>query len=78
MKFLADQDVYWLTIKELRKWGHEVITARELGMQKASDDDLLDKARELSFILLTRDKDLMLTIKPWQGSPGIIQASLGT
>ncbi|MCX5844704.1 MAG: hypothetical protein NT022_13345 [Deltaproteobacteria bacterium] len=34
MRFIADQDVYWLTIKALREWGHEVTTARDLGMQK--------------------------------------------
>ena len=73
MKFLADQDVYWLTIEELRKWGHEVITARDLGMQKASDDDLLDRARELSFILLTRDKDFgTLTFLKEAISTGIV------
>jgi biotin operon repressor len=55
MQFISDQDVYWVTIKKLREWGHEVTTARDLGMQKASDEDLLDKARTLSQIFLTRD-----------------------
>ena len=73
MRFIADQDVYNLTIEELRKWGHEVITARDLGMQQASDEDLLDKARALSFIFLTRDKDFgTLTFLREQVSTGII------
>lgn len=40
MRFIVDQDVYWQTIVELRKWGHEVVTARDL-----------------SHLLITRDKD---------------------
>jgi len=73
MRFIADQDVYNITIKELRKWGHEVITARDLGMKKASDEELLDKARTLSFILLTRDKDFgTLTFLKEKISTGII------
>jgi predicted nuclease of predicted toxin-antitoxin system len=73
MRFIADQDVYWLTIRVLREWGHEVTTARDLGMQKASDEDLLDKARALSKIFLTRDKDFgTLTFLKEKISTGII------
>ena len=73
MRFIADQDVYMATINELRKLGHEVITARDLGMQTSSDQDLLNKARDLSRILLTRDKDFgTLTFLKEQISNGII------
>jgi predicted nuclease of predicted toxin-antitoxin system len=73
MRFIADQDVYWLTIRVLREWGHEVTTARDLGMQKASDEDLLDKARARSKIFLTRDKDFgTLTFLKEKISTGII------
>jgi predicted nuclease of predicted toxin-antitoxin system len=73
MRFLADQDVYRVTIEELRLWGHEVHTARELDMQTATDEDLLDKARNLSAVLLTRDKDFG-TLSFFKGLPsaGII------
>jgi predicted nuclease of predicted toxin-antitoxin system len=73
MRFIADQDVYLMTIKELRIWGHEVTTARELGMEKASDEEILNKANMLSSILLTRDKDFgMLTFIKETISTGII------
>jgi len=57
MQFLTDQDVYHVTIEQLRKKGHNVATAKELGMQRAADQDLLTKARETDRLLLTRDKD---------------------
>ena len=37
MRVLADQDVYQVTIEQLKKWGHDVVTAKELGMQKAGE-----------------------------------------
>lgn len=57
MRFLADQDVYWATIAKLREWGHDVITAKEIGLHRASDEDLLLRALETSRVLLTLDKD---------------------
>lgn len=73
MHFIADQDVYWLTIAELKKWGHDILTARELGMQRASDEQLLNKATELSCTLITRDKDFgALAFLKEEASAGII------
>ncbi len=40
MRFLVDQDVYRLTVNQLREWWHDVVTARELGMQRAGDENL--------------------------------------
>jgi len=44
MKFLVDQDVYFVTVQFLREWGHDVVTASELGMQRAPDLEMLRKA----------------------------------
>ena len=55
MRFLADQDVYRATVEKLRAWGHDVITATELGMQRASDEELLFKAQQTNRLLVTRD-----------------------
>ncbi len=57
MKFLADQDVYQLTIDYLKKSGHEVITAKELNMHRAADSELLQKAKSMERLFVTRDKD---------------------
>jgi len=57
MRLLIDQDVYQVTTAWLRGEGHDVVTARELGMQRGADEALLRKARELNRLFLTRDKD---------------------
>ena len=40
MRFLADQDVSWMTVEWLWKEGHDVVTAKELGMKQAADKEL--------------------------------------
>ena len=57
MRFLADQDIYKITIDNLREWGHDLLTAEELGLQQASDENLLKRAQAERRLLLTRDKD---------------------
>ena len=57
MRLLIDQDIYHFTIEWLKKEGHDVITASELGMARASDEKLLKKAAEINRIFVTRDKD---------------------
>ncbi len=37
--------------------GHNVITASELNLSRATDEDILRKAKEMNRILITRDKD---------------------
>lgn len=57
MRFLADQDVYAITIRYLRDLGHDVITAYEIGLSEAEDIDLLRKAKKQNRIFVTRDRD---------------------
>lgn len=57
MRFLADQDVYAVTVGFLRNLGHEVITANEIGMSRTSDKDLLREACRRECVFVTRDKD---------------------
>jgi predicted nuclease of predicted toxin-antitoxin system len=56
MRLLADQDIYKITIDNLREKGQDVLTAKELGLQQSSDKDLLKRARAEKRLLLTRDK----------------------
>jgi len=73
MRFLADQDVYQVTVEWLRGEGHEVVTARALEMQRAADDVLLQRARETDRLLLTRDKDFgALVFLEGARTPGVI------
>lgn len=57
MAFLLDQDVYAATARFVREAGHDVVTASDLGMSRASDRELLAKAAELNRIFATRDRD---------------------
>jgi len=57
MKILADQDVYASTVRLLRDLGHEVTTAAEAGLSRATDVELLQAARNGRRLLVTRDRD---------------------
>ena len=46
MRFLLDQDVYAATIRLLIGLGHDVITAGNIGLSRASDSDLLKVAQK--------------------------------
>jgi predicted nuclease of predicted toxin-antitoxin system len=73
MRFLADHDVYAVTVEWLRQQSHDVVTAKDLGMQRAADEDLLAKAKELDRLFLSRDKDFgALVFLHAAGSSGVI------
>ena len=57
MKLLLDQDIYLLTARFLAERGYDVITASQIGLSRASDEDLLMIAQEGGRIFLTRDRD---------------------
>jgi predicted nuclease of predicted toxin-antitoxin system len=44
MRLLVDQDIYKSTIDLLREWGHDLLTAKELGLRQVQDEDLLKRA----------------------------------
>jgi predicted nuclease of predicted toxin-antitoxin system len=56
MRFLADQDVWKHTVDLLEAWGHDVATAKKIGMARGSDRDLLIRAERDRRLLITRDK----------------------
>jgi len=57
MRILTDQDVYKVTVDKLREWGCDVVTVKEIGLERASDEEILIKAKEMGRVLVTRDKD---------------------
>lgn len=69
MKFLLDQDVYAVTALLLTGLGHDVITARQLGMSRADDEELLRVAHSQTRIFATRDRDF--------GNPVFVQGMKG-
>jgi predicted nuclease of predicted toxin-antitoxin system len=72
MKFLADQDVYAVTISFLRELGYDVIVAAQLGMARAKDADLLRTAHDQRRIFVTRDRDFGALVFVQASGPGVI------
>ena len=62
MKLLTDHDVYKVTVDLLKQGGHDVVTARELGLHEATDKEILEKAKTLGRLLITRDKDFGMLV----------------
>ena len=56
MRFLADQDVYAITIAFLNGLGHDVVRALN-SVWRAEDAELLRVAHEQGRIFVTRDRD---------------------
>ena len=57
MKFLLDQDVYATTLRFLSGLGHDVIPVAQIGLARATDEDLLKTAHDQNRIFVTRDRD---------------------
>lgn len=57
MRFLADHDVYAVTIRFLADAGHDVARVADLGLATAPDVHLLMRAQQDQRILITRDRD---------------------
>lgn len=72
MNFLADQDVYAVTIKFMRDMGHDVLPAAALGMANARDVELLRTAHDQQRIFVTRDRDFGALVFVHASGPGVI------
>ncbi len=57
MKFLADMGVSPKTVARLRVWGHDAVHLHEQGLERLSDAEVLDKARNEGRVVLTHDLD---------------------
>lgn len=57
MKFLANMGISPITVEWLQSLGHEAVHLHELGFDRWADIDILGKAREEGWIVLTSDLD---------------------
>lgn len=57
MKFLLDQDVYATTVNFLSELGHDVIPVSKIGLEQATDEELLKTAQDEKRVFVTRDRD---------------------
>lgn len=72
MKFLADQDVYAITIAFLTSRGHDLVRAVQLGLAQAADSELLRVAHEQQRIVVPRDRDFGALVFVQGSGPGVI------
>ena len=73
MKFLLDMPVSTKTMAWLRNSGFDAVHAREIGLAKASDTDILNRARREERIVITMDLDFPLILSLSQSDhPGVI------
>lgn len=57
MRFLANAGISPKTVQFLSDLGHEAIHVRALGLERATDLEIVDRARTESSVLLTFDLD---------------------
>ena len=57
MRFLADAGISPATIEFLKHRGHDATHIRDLGLQRASDREIVERARVDSSLVLTFDLD---------------------
>ena len=70
---MADMPISPRTVEFLRSLGHDGVRLTELGMAGATDEEILDYAREQDFIILTMDLDFggLLAQKVWE-KPSVV------
>jgi predicted nuclease of predicted toxin-antitoxin system len=57
MRFLVDQPVSWRVAQGLCEAGHDAVHVRDLGLGQSSDEDILQRARDESRVIITQDVD---------------------
>jgi len=72
LRFLADHDVYAVTIRLLQALGHDVLPVAQQGLSSAEDSDLLRVARKQGRILVTRDRDFGRLFFVFGLGPGVL------
>jgi predicted nuclease of predicted toxin-antitoxin system len=78
MDFLADMGISLRTVEWLREKGHNVAHLSEEGLQRLPDDEILEKAKLESRILLTVDLDFSQLLAISRSSlPSVVLFRLG-
>ena len=72
MRFLADQDVYGLTVRLLVGLGHDVVPVAHIGLAQEDDAELLRVAHQQGRIFITRDRDFGALVFVAGSGPGVI------
>jgi predicted nuclease of predicted toxin-antitoxin system len=57
LKFIADMDISPLTVRQLKKYGWEILRVNEIMDARSSDIDILDYAGNQNLVVITHDLD---------------------
>ena len=77
MRFLIDEDLPCSTADLLRKYGHEAIDTRDIGLRGANDTAISACARDNGLILVTGDFDFSdIRNYPPKQYPGLVVLSI--
>jgi hypothetical protein len=66
LAFLTDHHIHLAITTGLRRRGIDVLTASDIGMAEAEDDELLTRATELNRIFVSQDQNLLRIAAEWQ------------
>jgi predicted nuclease of predicted toxin-antitoxin system len=73
MKFLADAGISPKTVAFLNAAGHDAVHVRQIGLQRASDADIVRRARQEGRVVLTFDLDFgQILALGVAGSPSVV------
>jgi len=56
MRLFIDHCVSKRTVEHLRELGHDIVTSREIGQEKAFDPDVLELATNTDRVMVTEDR----------------------
>jgi predicted nuclease of predicted toxin-antitoxin system len=56
MKLFLDHCVSRRTVEHLRQLGHDILTSKELGQERAFDPDVLELATKTDRVMVTEDR----------------------
>lgn len=73
MKFLVDNSISPLVAGALKKEGYDSIHVRDIGLHKASDKDIFNRAYKEDRIIISADTDFSYLLSTWnKNKPSLI------
>jgi len=72
VRFLVDQDVWAHPLRVPRAWGHDVVSASDVGQAQAEDTVLLKESHERDRILVARDRNFGRLVFAEERAAGIL------
>jgi uncharacterized protein with PIN domain len=78
IRFYADEHIARAVVHGLRRRGIDIVTARDVGLLQARDEEHLEFATEEGRVLITQDTDFLRFHAAGTGHLGIAYAPIGT